>query len=198
VESAGLEATQQRQRAEELDCIANLDALTGVYNRRYIDLHLPTLAAKAQAQRAPLSIGLLDIDQFKLVNDRHGHAVGDFVVVQVAQLLRRNAREADLTVRQGGDEFLIVFVDTALAQAAETCERLRLAVQDHDWAAIQPGLTVTVSLGLSARQDGETVGQWFVRTDAALYQAKREGRNRVVQAGAASRTVRAFPRPRPR
>ncbi len=181
VERSGLEATQQRQRAEELDKIAHHDALTGLHNRRYIDLHLPMLAAKARSLGMPLSISMLDIDRFKLVNDLYGHALGDLVLAKVAELLRANARSSDLTVRQGGEEFLIVFVDTTLAQAAEVCEQLRLAVQNYDWEATQPGLKITLSQGLSGCQEHEALAHWFARTDAALYQAKDQGRNRVVQ-----------------
>jgi diguanylate cyclase (GGDEF)-like protein len=181
-ERAGLEATAQRQRAEALDAIAHLDALTGLHNRRYVDVHLPRLAVSAQGRGMPLCISLLDIDHFKRVNDLHGHAVGDLVLVQVAQLMRCVVGADDLTVRQGGEEFLIVFVDTPMAGAAEKCEVLRLAVQDHDWEAIQAGLKITVSLGLSPQEEGETLDKWFARTDAALYRAKNQGRNRVVHA----------------
>jgi diguanylate cyclase (GGDEF)-like protein len=116
------------------------------------------------------------------VNDRFGHAVGDAVLTQIGVLIRKATRTSDLAVRIGGEEFLIVYVDTALEPASDAAQRLRAAVQEHAWAEMQTGLNTTASLGIAAWSGSESFQRWYERIDAALYTAKREGRNRVVKA----------------
>jgi diguanylate cyclase (GGDEF)-like protein len=179
-EQSQRDAVLQRMRAEELDHAAHSDSLTGLLNRRYLDRQLPLLMDHAKAQAQPLAAAMIDIDHFKRVNDNHGHAIGDQVLKELAVLLRQATRGSDMAIRMGGEEFLVVLVDTAPPRAAEVCERLRQVVLAHSWHLLAPGLVCTVSVGLSQWQHGEEMADWLHRSDTALYTAKREGRNRVV------------------
>jgi diguanylate cyclase (GGDEF)-like protein len=102
--------------------------------------------------------------------------------IQLGALIRKATRTSDLAVRIGGEEFLIVYVDTSLGPASDAAQLLCVVVQDHAWAEMQAGLSVTASLGMAAWSGGESFQRWYERIDAALYAAKREGRNRVVRA----------------
>jgi diguanylate cyclase (GGDEF)-like protein len=194
VERARIDAEVQRLRAttledenaklvvqaDELGKSAQEDQLTGLANRRRVDRELPAQLAWARERGEPLSIALADLDHFKLVNDRHGHAVGDDVLRGVARMLMENTRGADLVARMGGEEFLVVMVGTPLEAAAEICERLRLAVAEQDWSHLAERLHVTVSIGLCEAAVSTDVRDLLARADALLYAAKRGGRNRVV------------------
>jgi diguanylate cyclase (GGDEF)-like protein len=169
-----------QQRSEELGRAAEEDALTGLRNRRSVDALLPLLMERAVGDDTPLVAVLADLDHFKAVNDTFGHAAGDEALKAIAQLLHANTRGTDVLARMGGEEFLLVLVGTPLHAAQETCERLRGAVQQHDWDSIAPGLRLTVSLGLAELGPYRAAHEWLKRCDAALYAAKREGRNRVV------------------
>lgn len=159
------------------------DALTGLPNRRALDAWLPAALARA-AEGQPLAVLLIDADHFKAVNDHHGHATGDAVLRQLAQLLRAGCRYDDLPVRLGGEELLVALPHTGAAAALDTAERLRDAVARHPWSALVPGLAVTVSIGVAA-SDSVPPGALSAETlmslaDDRLYAAKRGGRNRVV------------------
>ncbi len=179
--AAHLENEQQRLRehAMALDRAAHEDVLTGLHNRRHAEFALPLLVDGARVAGQVISIATLDVDHFKKINDTHGHAVGDAVLQQLAQLLRHRLRSADLMARVGGEEFLAVLVGIAPPQAAEICERLRLAVVEHDWAAITPGLFVRISVGIAGGPPPLQAEVLLNRADHALYAAKRSGRNRV-------------------
>lgn len=179
--AAHLENEQQRLRehAMALDRAAHEDVLTGLHNRRHAEFALPLLVEGARVAGQVISVAALDVDHFKRINDTHGHAVGDAVLQQLAQLLRHRLRSADLLARFGGEEFLAALVGIAPQQAAEICERLRLAVAEHDWAAITPGLVVRVSVGIAGGLPPLAPDTLLNRADDALYAAKRGGRNRV-------------------
>jgi diguanylate cyclase (GGDEF)-like protein len=174
------EAQRHRARASALEADVLRDELTGLGNRREMETRWPELIRQAQASGSPLSVAMLDLDHFKQVNDRHGHAVGDQVLVALAGLLRAHTRAVDWVVRLGGEEFLLVLPDTGTERAAEVCERLRQCVAGHDWNAIAPGLRVTLSIGLTSAPpvEAQTLS---LRADAALYRAKAAGRNCLVQ-----------------
>ena len=176
-----LESEQQRLRehAMALDRAAHEDVLTGLHNRRHAEFALPLLVEGARMAGQVISVAALDVDHFKKINDSHGHAVGDAVLQQLAQLLRHRLRSADLLARIGGEEFMAVLVGIAPQQAAEICERLRLAVVEHDWAAITPGLFVRISVGIAGGLPPLQADALLARADHALYAAKRGGRNRV-------------------
>jgi diguanylate cyclase (GGDEF)-like protein len=179
-EQARRESQRHREHARALEADLMHDQLTGLGNRRKLEASWPALIRAARDQGAPLSVAMLDLDHFKRVNDTHGHDVGDQVLRTLAELLRAQTREGDVVARTGGEEFLLVLPDTDAERAAEVCERLRLRVADHDWKALAPGLTITISIGLTSAPpaDARTLS---IRADDALYRAKAAGRNRLVQ-----------------
>ena len=178
-EQARREAQRQRERAAEFAEHAERDPLTGLGNRRHLARRCAELLPAAWRDERPLTLAQLDIDHFKAVNDRHGHAAGDRVLVALAQLLRDNTRSGDVLVRHGGEEFVLVMPGLALDRAFEACERLRQRVAGHDWQAPagQP-LAISVSIGLAAAPAYEAQSL-LQRADEALYHAKHAGRNRV-------------------
>ena len=164
--------------------LAVTDALTGLFNRRYLETHSKALADQARTAGNPLSALIMDIDHFKSVNDTHGHAAGDSVLREFAQRLRRNTRGIDLVCRLGGEEFAIIMVDTPLWRAQQIAERLRTSVAGEPFRLNSDGtphVIVTASVGVATLgPPGEDMDALFARADQALYAAKREGRNRVV------------------
>jgi diguanylate cyclase (GGDEF)-like protein len=178
--SAGLEAEMQQLQTqmEELNRHAQQDALTGLWNRRYLDNQLPKLFERMKQANTPVCLAMADIDFFKSVNDRFGHPVGDQVLVRTARLLLRGARQMDIVARFGGEEFLLVFAGLAPEAAAAACEKLRLAVAEYDWGQIHPALRVTISLGLACGPAADFAAA-VVAADRLLYEAKQGGRNTI-------------------
>ncbi|MDY0743813.1 GGDEF domain-containing protein [Paucibacter sp. R3-3] len=176
-----LETEQQQLRAQAmaLDRAAHEDVLTGLHNRRHAEYALPLLVEGARQAGSQICMAMLDVDHFKQVNDRFGHGVGDAVLHQLAALLRSKMRGADLLARIGGEEFLVVMVGTTIDLALAICERLREAVAACDWEATAPGLAVRVSIGLAGDRPPPEARLLLDRADAALYAAKRGGRDRV-------------------
>jgi diguanylate cyclase (GGDEF)-like protein len=128
----------------------------------------------------PLSIAVGDLDHFKVINDRLGHAVGDQVLNQVATLMRGECRPSDLVARIGGEEFALILPGLSQEQGLEFCERLRACVERHDWRHVQPDLRVTLSIGLSQWDGSAEVSELLQAADSQLYRAKRAGRNQVA------------------
>jgi len=156
------------------------DALTLLHNRRHLMHRLPAEIQRARRARRPLAVAMMDLDRFKLVNDTHGHDVGDEVLAAVADRMRRVSRGSDVVCRWGGEEFLAIFPETDLKSASRIAERIRESVGDAPISTAAGALVVTVSIGVAtlARDDDEhTVVK---RADKNLYAAKRGGRNRVV------------------
>lgn len=168
-------------QAALLQQLAREDGLTGVANRRWLDLQLRREVERAQRFGHPLAVAMIDLDHFKAVNDRCGHAVGDEVLRQVARLLRQGCRASDGVGRYGGEEFVLLLVETTAAQALALCDTLRLRVAAQPWAALHPALAagLTVSIGVAALAGDEPPEALLARSDAALYRAKHGGRNRV-------------------
>jgi diguanylate cyclase (GGDEF)-like protein len=183
VRAMQLEAEQRmlRTQAQELERVAREDPLTGLHNRRVVDESLPDLMAAARMAKAPMALAMVDVDHFKEINDSFGHSVGDQVLATLGRLLRANTRTSDLLARVGGEEFMIVLTRASMDLAHEICERLRVSVAQHGWQYLAPGLNVTVSLGLVQGLDDEHQQQLIDRADDALHEAKRLGRNRVIQ-----------------
>lgn len=181
-EQARLDAQTQRERAAEFAASAERDPLTGLGNRRHLERRCGEVLPAAQRDARPLALAQIDIDHFKPINDQHGHAAGDRVLVELAQLLRENMRAGDVLARHGGEEFVLLLPGMDLDRAAEVCERLRERVAAHPWAALGgPSWPVTISIGLAAAPPYE-LDTLLANADEALYRAKREGRNRLVLA----------------
>lgn len=163
--------------------MAITDALTGLFNRRYMESHLGTLVEQAVNRCKPLSVLVLDIDYFKSINDTHGHDAGDDVLREFALRIKKSIRGIDLACRYGGEEFVVVMPETDMAVAAMVAERLRRRIATEPFA-IQQGsrnLTVTISIGIAALGGkADSAAAVLKRADQALYRAKRDGRNRVV------------------
>jgi two-component system cell cycle response regulator len=163
--------------------MAITDALTGLFNRRYMESHLTTLVEQAAARGKPIAVLVVDIDYFKAVNDSHGHDAGDDVLREFALRIRKSIRNIDLACRYGGEEFVIVMPETDMAVATMVAERLRRRIASEPFA-IQQGarsLEVTISIGIAARgESSDNAAAILKRADMALYRAKRDGRNRVV------------------
>jgi len=172
-----LVVTVQGEQANRLNLLAATDALTGLANRRLTLELLDQLAREARLDLAPVVL-LGDLDHFKQINDSWGHAMGDQVLVAVANALRASTRDSDTVARWGGEEFLIVLPVTRGSEASELAERLRLRVEALQVADRQQcPVPVTLSIGIASLAAGETGSSWLKRADVALYRAKAEGRN---------------------
>lgn len=164
--------------------MAITDALTGLFNRRYMETHLATLVEQSAQRGKPISVLVLDIDFFKSINDGHGHDAGDDVLREFALRIRKSIRNIDLACRYGGEEFVIVMPETDMAVATMVAERLRRRIACEPFAIQQASgqLDVTISIGIACltEQPGDNAATILKRADQALYRAKRDGRNRVV------------------
>lgn len=155
---------------------ASVDGLTGVWNRARIDQFLADEIARARRYGTPFSVILMDIDHFKLVNDTHGHGVGDSVLRQFASVLRENVRSVDRVGRLGGEEFLIVLPETDYLHAQAAARTLRQRINGFEFDTVQ---RKTASFGVTQYNGDETPGAILERVDRALYKAKQNGRDRI-------------------
>ena len=167
-----------QEKNRQLDRLSREDPLTGLANRREFDYALNRELATAGRHGRALCLALVDLDYFKRINDRFGHSSGDKVLVRTARLFAEHFRTGDVVARIGGEEFGLLLPDCELPDAVQRCERLRQAFADLDWGDIDPELKATLSVGVS-RWQGETASRLLARADAALYGAKRAGRNRT-------------------
>ena len=176
---------QERLRSnyERSLSLALTDSLTGLYNRRYAQVHLESMLQRMTESGKPVGVLMVDIDNFKLINDEYGHGAGDEVLRLMADRLLNSVRTFDMVSRLGGEEFLVVLADATPEVVSGVAERLRAATAEAPFVlmSIGRGLTVTVSVGAAIVADaGETAAGLLKRADEALYQAKRQGRNRVI------------------
>ena len=167
-----------RSRIEVLERLAFVDSLTGLPNRLSLEQHIRRAHDHARATDETLAFAIADIDLFKLVNDRFGHATGDAVLREVGLILRSHCRITDLAARLGGEEFAIVMPGLTRREAFNACQRLRRAVEEFDWSSITHGLKITLSIGLTD-SICETPAATLALADRQMYRAKLEGRNRV-------------------
>ncbi len=174
---AGVEGEHRRllERAEDLSRTAEEDPLTGLMNRRGMERFLFEHAPDEQ-----LCVVMIDVDHFKEVNDRNGHPAGDRVLLALAGLLSHSSRSVDRVARWGGEEFVVVVPGDEPSVGTDAAERLRQLVEESDWESVLPGLALTVSAGVAVGPAAE-VQDLLQRADAAMYEAKRAGRNRVVE-----------------
>ena len=169
-----------RERSLKLERESQEDPLTGLANRRHFAQRLSAEMEVALAVGHPLSIAVGDLDHFKVINDRLGHAVGDKVLNEVAALMRGECRPSDLVARIGGEEFALILPGLSQESGLEFCERLRACVERHHWGKLQPELNVTLSIGLSQWDGSAEVPELLQAADIQLYRAKRAGRNQVA------------------
>lgn len=168
------------RRAGELETLAFRDALTGVPNRRYIELKVEQAIQEVELFGRHFGLLMLDVDQFKQVNDTHGHQTGDTALRTVCETLAHNLRPGDTLGRWGGEEFLVISTDvspTALIAFAERCRKL---IAESTVPAESGGLQVTVSVGATLIQQGESAGAAIKRADELMYKSKTSGRNRTT------------------
>lgn len=166
-------------QTRELRELATRDDLTGIHNRRHVGQLLEQQQALHLRSGLPMSIALLDLDRFKSINDRYGHAGGDMVLVRFAAVARQTLRATDLLGRWGGEEFLVAMPQTSLEQAATALQRIREALAAVDFGDLGQDLRMTFSAGLVLLDDDETIAAAVKRADLAMYRAKTGGRNRV-------------------
>ncbi len=160
---------------------AYIDKLTGLYNRKYISEVLEAEFKRAKALHSDLSVILFDIDNFKLINDTHGHDCGDYVLATLGQQVKASGlRERDLAGRYGGEEFIVVLTNSSVEQAAEVAERIRKKIDTHPFTYEEKILHVTVSLGVASfQQEQHEATDIYKAADKALYESKHAGKNRV-------------------
>lgn len=186
-----------QRKNRELAVLATTDSMTGAYNRRYFVSHVEGEIARSRQHGASGSIFILDVDHFKRVNDTLGHALGDAVLIGVANVVRSTVRATDVFARFGGEEFVVWSPCAQVGGGADLAERIRVAVA----AMTLPGLpwSVTVSIGLADMNPRvqESLDTIIKRADTALYEAKRGGRNRVIDSAALGAAVPSAPPPPP-
>lgn len=169
------------ERQEELYRRATRDSLTGLHNRQYLLERLNEELARARRHHFPVSFLMIDVDHFKLINDRLGHAAGDRALAVVAGILRDNVRSEDTVARYGGEEFAVLAPFSDVMGARILGERLRSLVERNDWSKGEGRMPLTISVGTATFPDDADAGLDLIhKSDIALYRAKHAGRNRVV------------------
>ena len=168
-----------RHKAELLAQQAKVDSLTGLWNRRHVDVDLENEFNRARRFKHPLTVVMADIDHFKKINDNYSHLLGDEVLRTVAQLIRKTCRTIDVVARYGGEEFLLYLPETSVDRGRIACEKIRKAIEEYPWQELDPDLKVTISLGLSGNLDVSSFEKMISEADERLYEAKNSGRNRT-------------------
>lgn len=177
-EKIELKQAQLIEMNKQLVEISNTDNLTGIANRRYFQQQLTRHVANFHDQGQAFSLLVIDIDYFKQVNDTHGHPVGDLVLAQLGLILKMTAREQDTVARFGGEEFALLLGDTGEMEALEIAQQFNKTVEETIWPTIGH---LTVSIGCTTFKAEDTAGSVFEHADEALYESKRNGRNRTTQ-----------------
>ncbi len=172
-------ATRMNEHREHLSYLAERDPLTGIGNRRALNARLEDVITRQHTKVVTASLVVLDMDHFKDVNDTFGHTVGDKILVRLTELVNSQIRVTDDLYRYGGEEFVVVAMGAPRTAAQKLAEQLRLTVEASD---LLPERPVTISLGVAELKQEESFEDWLNRADAAMYEAKRAGRNRVCLA----------------
>jgi len=172
-----IEISERKHFEEKLRELSEIDYLTGIFNRRKLFDIMEAEIGKAHRYSRPLSLIMLDLDHFKLINDSHGHHVGDAVLMDMVLIVRRSLRKVDVFARYGGEEFIVVCAETSLDGALVLAEKIRSAMAASSFPVVG---RVTVSAGVAEYRHGDTEAGFIERADRALYAAKRQGRNQVA------------------
>jgi diguanylate cyclase (GGDEF)-like protein len=179
------DALQREQRlSAQLAELSVRDSLTGLHNRRHMDETVDQMFRYAMRSGDPLSVAIIDLDDFKPINDRYTHMVGDQVLKQAATIMAASIRGSDELVRMGGEEFALLMPGTSPAEAVTVCERMRVALEECDWSQITPGIVLTASFGVATTGTVREVPELIRSADEQLLKAKRGGKNRVLCANA--------------
>lgn len=168
-----------RKAKAKIEKVMRTDKLTKLANRRAFMEFLDKILAKSTRSEAPLSILMLDLDDFKDINDSYGHVVGDKVLRSVGKILAENTRRGDMAARFGGDEFTILLVETSAGEAVETAERLRREVKNISISSLEK--TLTLSLGITVSRGNESIEELLSRADEAMYKAKQAGKDEIIK-----------------
>ena len=181
-------AAELLEMTARLEALATTDTLTGMLNRRAFADRLGVEFRRSTRYRRPLALLMIDLDRFKDVNDEYGHPYGDFVLAAVADTIRTNLRESDVVARYGGEEFVAMLPDTEQQAAITVAEKLRRAVSAHEFTRDGTTVRLTMSVGVSTLPltESRDEDEFLSRADEALYEAKREGRDRVIVAAAST------------
>jgi diguanylate cyclase (GGDEF)-like protein len=176
-------------RSQTLLQLATSDPLTGLLNRGYVDDRFAIELSRARRYRTPLTIAVIDADRFKFLNDTYGHPMGDLVLRKLGEIFRESFRQSDTAGRYGGEEFVVILPETELETAQQKLESVRELVAQTSFELPKRGqkvrVQVTISAGLASfPQDGETTSELFALADDRMFQAKNQGRNRVVTSNA--------------
>jgi diguanylate cyclase (GGDEF)-like protein len=184
-------AAELREASAELDRLARTDGLTGLLNRRALFDMLGVEFRRSRRYSRQLSVLMIDLDNFKAINDRWGHPFGDYVLQATAHIIAANVRESDILGRYGGEEFALALPETDGTQAIRVAEKLRAAIEAFDFRsggvprADEPPLKMTISVGIASLplEPEQDEFELILRADRSLYGAKQTGKNRVVQWG---------------
>lgn len=182
VEAANVEIAKLQHELEQTSDLVRHDPLTGALNRKGLDEALTREIARARRRDRPLCVGLLDVDNFKRINDTHGHSVGDAALQHLAETARKNLRPQDTLGRYGGEEFVVVLPDTDVEDAVIAMQRLQRALTSNYFLAEGQKLLITFSAGVARLENDEAPEVSIDRADKAMYRAKRAGKNRVMMA----------------
>ena len=186
---AFLEGCRETAKAKNHYQIASIslavkDSLTGLYNRRYFDVHHSAMVQQAEELNKPLTFMMVDIDHFKNVNDTHGHQAGDLILHQVAQRMQSCLRSIDLVARYGGEEFIVITNAAPTSLTFDIAKRISNAISGKpimlNVEGVAISLTITVSIGAASRIEGDTSETLLARADKCVYQAKENGRNQDI------------------
>ena len=187
--NARRQANQAGERVRELEAALEQvseqvreDQLTGTLNRRGLDDAMQREVARAERRKSPLCVAVLDLDNFKKLNDTYGHQAGDDALVHLSQVVTQTLRPTDIVARYGGEEFIVLFSDTNLKQAVDVMRRLQRQLTKQFFLHNHERLLITFSAGVALLKAGESQESVFARADKAMYQAKLQGKNRVVSA----------------
>ena len=156
-----------------------IDSLTNFYNKKGIEIFAEKFLHEFLRYNIPLSILMLDIDYFKKINDTYGHLAGDYILKEIAKIIRNTIRESDVCGRFGGEEFIILLPNTKLSGAMKLADRIRENIQNYDFVFRNNKINVTVSIGVTTASKSDSVFSLIQRADDALYEAKNKGRNKV-------------------
>lgn len=171
---------EMKKEMERINRLTVTDELTGAYNRRYINEILPLEIIDSSIHDRTITIAIMDIDYFKNINDTYGHLAGDYILKEVVKIIRKNIRSIDSIARYGGEEFIIIFNHNKCEDILKVIERIRKKIEEYDFIFDGIKINVSASFGVEGIGENESVETLLEKADKKLYEAKRNGRNRVI------------------